>query len=722
MAEKIKLAFLWHMHQPFYVNPLTGEFEMPWVRLHGLKDYWGMVAMLEEFPHARMTFNLVPSLLSQIECFQKNPDSDPLFSLAFQSPETLTPDHKTVMQDNCFQAHPENQISRFPRLRELYNRVYGVPDSNAARRFQQLNQAELRDLQVLSQLCWFDEIYLAHDSVIHALVLKGRAYTEEDKRSLRAKELEVLSLIIPTYRKAAERGQIEISTSPYFHPILPLLCDTSIARISQPRLPLPTRNFHHPEDAVMHLSRAVEKQTALFGQPPRGLWPSEGSVSNEVLEVVSQLGFRWAATDEEILARSMGLSFARDTQGVVSSSEWLHSPVRFRGTNLHLFFRDRELSDAIGFVYSRMDPANAADNFIRRVKASVANSSLSIPCVCIALDGENAWDSYPQNGRPFLRELYRRLTKDPIIEMVSLAEALEELSSSARTLDSIWPGSWIASNFAIWIGDHEDNRAWDLLSEARDTYEHQLGLNPGSLSVQRLNQARESLMAAEGSDWCWWYGPEHATVNDLRFDALFRAHLINVYQQLDRHVPAVLAEPLKRHLTKQIQIPPTSTLRPEIDGVVTNYFEWMGAGSVGEIKTTMHQGRKWIDKVLYGWDDDYIYIRCDLPVTAEPNREQLGLKICLTSEKHLALESIGPTRCTIPILLCDEQRKESHPLSPEEASAAYQRILEIRFSKALLTPDDLGTLTFWIILEADGAPVERIPIRGGLAVNDHLLE
>lgn len=722
MPEKIKLALLWHMHQPYYKDPLTGSFEMPWVRLHALKDYWGMVAMLEEFPKARMTFNLVPSLLSQINDFLAQPESDPFFTLAFLPVDRLTDDQKLLMQENFFQANYDHQILRFPRYLELYQRAQGAATSKEGFKILHFASQELLDLQVLAQLCWFDEIYLEKDREIHWLVEKGRGFTEEDKAQLRGKELEVLSRIIPCYRESADQGQIEISTSPFFHPILPLLCDSSVALQSQPQLPHPSRAFQYPEDAAFQLKTAIDYHQRLFGRRPFGVWPSEGSVSNTALDCIAAEGFRWAATDQGILERSLGITFHRTPRGYLNHAGELYSPWRYKNTDLHVFFRDREISDAIGFVYSRMPLEDAVHHFLDRIKSSVANLNGTDAAIPIILDGENAWEYFPCNGRPFLREFYRRLTEDAQIEMVTFSELLLSLHSDERRLESIWPGSWIDSDFHIWIGDSEDNRAWELLLEARETFDRFLRMNPGSKNDPRVIGARESLMAAEGSDWCWWYGPENSSANDLRFDRLFRAHLINAYQQLGQSVPPALAQPLKRHLPKQVHILPTGRIHPIIDGQASGYFEWLGAGSIFESGTTMHPGKRYFEKVFYGWDEGNVYLRLDPAASFLSSSDKLDLKISLDSKRILKVSNACSKHSGIFLVVSSETQEVEQPIEKEKAESAFSKLLEVRIQKSLWRLRGDEPLTFSVLLEVNGVPVERFPVHGSFSIDDAVFE
>src|SRR5690348_1312719 len=290
---------LWHMHQPQYRDPSTGRYVLPWTRLHATKDYWGMVRILEEFPRVHATFNFVPLLAAQIEEYASGNFREPWFDIVFAAAETLRPEQKREALERAFHVN-ENFLQRWPRYGELRDTVQSGGIEACVGRF---SARDWRDLQTLSQLAWMDEEYLTNDPVVSALAAKGRDFSEDDKAALREKQHELLTLVLPEYRKAAERGQIEVSTTPYYHPILPLLCDTDIARVANAHTPLPHPAFQYPEDAREHLTRARALHERVFGRVPTGLWPSEGSVSDESLEIAMGLGFRWFATDEGVLGR-----------------------------------------------------------------------------------------------------------------------------------------------------------------------------------------------------------------------------------------------------------------------------------------------------------------------------------------------------------------------------------------------------------------------------------
>ena len=610
-----QVALVWHMHQPYYEDLVTREHILPWVRLHALKDYFGMVELLREFPSVRVTFNLVPSLLVQLEAFAADRATDRVLDLGLKPADTLTSSDITFIVENFFHAHPARMIGIYPRYAELRARRGSGGDSAAvARRF---SVDDLRDLQVWQKLAWMDPFFLQGDVRVRGLVEKGRNFSEEDKHVLRTAELELLNAVIPAYREAAARGQAELSTSPFYHPILPLLCDTEIYKRTHPDSRMPRRPFRHPEDAAEQIAKAVALHERLFGRRPTGMWPSEGSVSDAMIPLVAAAGIRWIATDELILARTLQTAFTRNGEGHSEQPERLYAPymVRTGGAQVGCLFRDHTLSDLIGFHYSGWDAEAAAADFVerlaeagRRYDAKGGGGEAVLP---IILDGENAWEHFEGGGRPFLRALYRRLATHSELRTVTAGEACQHARAE---LTGIFPGSWIDANFYIWIGHADDHRAWGQLADARDAIE-----SPAEhVSPAARAQAREEMLIAEGSDWFWWYGDDHSSDHDMEFDDLFRRHLRNVYRLLQKPVPDELyTSNISSGAPPPLDLEPTALLSPTIDGEETSYFEWLGAG-VLEVRDTagaMHQidaPRALTRTILFGFDRESFFVRVDL--------------------------------------------------------------------------------------------------------------
>ncbi|MFL6445653.1 MAG: hypothetical protein ACJ713_17695, partial [Candidatus Sulfotelmatobacter sp.] len=608
----LRVILLWHQHQPFYKDLVTGQYRLPWVRLHALKDYYGMVKLLDEFPHVHQNFNLVPSLVAQIQDYVAGSAQDPFLEVASKPAKELSDNERRFALQYLFQANPQNLIGRYPRYKELWERFreYGNHPDRAERYFQ---PQDFTDLQVLSQIAWFDEFFL-EEKEIAALVRKGHNYSLDDQQFVIARERELLARVLPAHAAAAEKGSIEISATPFYHPILPLLCDTSAGAVSTPGLPLPQNRFRHPEDAREQLRRGLDLHQQVFGVRPKGVWPSEGSVSEEALAIAHSLGVQWMATDEGVLGRSTGLFFARDGNGRLPGhlADKLYNIYRYENgsTEMHLVFRDHTLSDLIGFVYSGMPPADAAQHLMNNIKdaARPVLDKGRDAVVSIILDGENAWEYYPKSGREFLRRFYDGLQREPGLEAVTISEAIARHKDFGH-LKSLVPGSWINANFNVWIGAPEDNRAWDYLHHARDYYAR----NAARASEAQRQLAFDEILIAEGSDWNWWYGPEHHSANDRDFDELYRKHLSNVYQALGATAPDYLAQPITGVEVRPSFVPQTGYIHPRVTGDKVRYFEWMGAAiyTADHRAGAMHGKQFLLDSVYAGIDSTNLYGRLD---------------------------------------------------------------------------------------------------------------
>jgi len=617
----LRLILLWHQHQPFYKDLVSGGYRLPWVRMHGLKDYYGMVKLLDEFPNVHQNFNLVPSLITQLQDYVAGTAQDPFLDVAAKPAKDLTPEERQFALQYLFQANPVNLIGRYPRYRELWerSREHGPSAARADRYFQ---PQDFTDLQVLSQIAWFDEYFLEEKDVA-ALAKKGRGYSLDDQRLVIAREKELLGKVVPAYAAAAKKGSIEISATPFYHPILPLVCDTNQGSVSSPGLALPQNRFRHPEDAREQLLRALDFHEKVFGVRPQGVWPSEGSVSEEVLAIAHSLGIQWMATDEGVLGRSTGVFFARDGNGRLPANlaERLYNIHRYENgaTAMHLMFRDHTISDLIGFVYSGMPAGEAASHLLRNIKdaAQPVLEQGQDAVVAVILDGENAWEYYPKSGREFLRRFYDALQLEPGLEAVTISEAMARHKNFGR-LTSLTPGSWINANFHVWIGAPEDNKAWDYLHHAREFYAQNAA---GANDTQR-KLAFEEILIAEGSDWNWWYGPEHHSANDRDFDELYRTHLSNVYQALGAAPPDYLAQPITAGEARPAFTPQTAYIHPRIAGDKVRYFEWMGAASftADQRAGAMHGKQFLLDSVYAGIDKAFLYGRLDF-AGAVPEKE-----------------------------------------------------------------------------------------------------
>jgi len=688
------LCFLWHMHQPFYKDLLTGEYKLPWTRMHALKDYYGMASILEEFPGVRQTFNLVPSMMAQVAEYAAGQAVDPFLQMALKPAEQLNEGERAFLLKHSFYSDPHHMIHRYPRYGELYDAWQAQKASGGRILF---GAQEFRDLQMWSQLAWFDEELRADAEVVEWLG-RGRDFTAADQLRMGEKQREIIGKVLPVYRKLAASGQIEISTTPYYHPILPLICDSDIARVSHPGVPLPPR-FRYPRDAQRQLSLARQFIAEHFGAAPVGLWPSEGSVSDEALSIAAEVGFEWTASDSGVLDRTLGRG---------AGVEGLYRPYRWRQSNrqLGVIFRDHFLSDLIGFVYAKMDADAAAADFLRRIRENCAGilASGRDALVPIILDGENAWEYYDRNGRPFLRELYRRIAEDSRLSAVTVGEALRRLEP--EPLDHIFPGSWINANFDVWIGDAEDNQAWSELLRARETFEETT-----AVSEDQRRLALEELLIAEGSDWCWWYGPEHESDNREDFDQLYRSHLVNLYRFLQLTPPEELSHPILRATVPAVLIEPSGAVHPVIDGAVTSYFEWLGAGvyRADERSGSMH-GKKFLMKeVQFGSDGSNLYVRMDFHAAYQ--RELAGMELRLTVQ---SLDGARSSAATIGF--AEEGARVTGVRLAGEPDAslecAFDKVLELAVPLAAIAIPAGAGLRFQFSLWQGGLPIDAAPQQG----------
>jgi alpha-amylase/alpha-mannosidase (GH57 family) len=726
----LRVIVLWHQHQPFYKDLVTGEYRLPWVRLHALKDYYGMVKLLDEFPNVHQTFNLVPSLITQIQDYVAGTARDPFLEVAAKPAKDLSSAERRFCLQYLFQANPVHVIGRYPRYRELSDRLRGCGKS--------LEQADLAfgsqdftDLQVLSQIAWFDEFFLQEPDVAE-LIRKERNYSLDDQKFVLKRERELLAKVLPVHADAAQRGGIEISTSAFYHPILPLVCDTNQGAVSSPGLPLPQNRYRRPEDAREQLLRGLDLHEKVFGVRPQGAWPSEGSVSEEALSIAAKLGVKWMATDEGVLGRSVNFNFTRDGGGRLNGSgaDLLYTLHRYEkdGTRMNLLFRDHTMSDLIGFVYSGMGANDAAQHLINNIRhaAQPVLDQGRDAVVPIILDGENAWEYYPGSGREFLRRFYDALPKSGI-EAVTVSEAIER-HQNVRPLGSITPGSWISANFNVWIGAPEDNKAWDYLYAAREFYEENA---PGATEEQR-KLAYEEILIAEGSDWNWWYGPEHHSANDRDFDELYRKHLANVYHALGAMPPDYLVQPITASAGRPAFIAQANFIRPRIDGEITRYFEWMGAAMyTADMRAgAMHGKQYFLDSVYAGVDEDFLYGRVDfaggvpgMSFDVVVNVESQAGK---SSEAHRklrvdasvenkALQSWSVTNPQSGAQVVDATRSEKSPVQ-----VAIKKVFEFRVPLEWLRApmanqgpqaDRLGLrVSIW----HDRLPVDALPVEGSI--------
>jgi alpha-amylase/alpha-mannosidase (GH57 family) len=689
MANKLQVAFLWHMHQPYYVDTHRGAALMPWVRLHATKGYLDMIWLVEKFPSFRCTFNLTPVLLKQIEQIARGEVRDLWHELSAAPAAELTPEQRTSILEHFFKANWDNMVKPHPRYwMLLQKRGHRPTHAELTRRAAAFNEQEYRDLQVWFNLTWFGYAAAHLYPEIAELKHKGANFTEDDKRILFAQQQDVLENVVSCYKARAEAGQIEISTTPFYHPIMPLVYNTDFTRRCMPTAKLP-ETYSHPEDVRAHLIMARDYHRQLFGSAPAGIWPSEGSVCPEMIPILQELDLKWFATDEEILWRSLGDTGSRH-QLFQGHRAW------FGDSSACAAFRERTLSDFIGFTAARNEPKRAADFIVHHLKEIAKGQGTFCP---IILDGENAWENFRDGGEAFLSELYQRLSDSDDIETTTFNNYFRQYPPK-NDLRNLHTGSWINGNFHIWIGHPEDVQAWNVLGRTRDFLEAKLRRN--EISPDQYRQAMQEIYAAEGSDWFWWYGDDFVTDNDLIFDELFRTHLQNVYRIVGAPVPDLLKIPICRSESRTEYQTPTGLIRPIIDGQLTSYYEWAGAGvyEPGRSMGAMYQAERIITAIHFGADRETFSMRLDF-TSKQLLPARLKVRVIFAAKETRTLTISG---FDVEKLAVEFSHGEGAGIQ-----AVYGRVAELSLPLHLIADSTDEKLTFTVQVLDEEVEVERHP-------------
>jgi alpha-amylase/alpha-mannosidase (GH57 family) len=600
---KLYVAIIWHQHQPvYYKDPETGVYERPWVRVHAAKDYVDMAAILQQYPMIHATFNLTPSLIRQLDDIADG-TKDLYWVYTEIRADDLTQEQKQFILDRFFDINPAI-IARFPRYQEL-SQMRGEDALDT------WTPQDFRDLQVLFNLAWTDPDWLEAEPLA-SLVAKGRDYDGADKATVLAEHLRLVNEVIPLHSELQQNGQIEVTMTPFAHPILPLLVDSDLARNAMPDADLPSR-FVYGQDAVAQVEMGVQLYEEHFGMAPRGMWPAEGAVAQQIVSMVSNAGISWIATDEQVLAESLPdiTGFTRDSDDVVQQADELYRPYAVQGRNgdpVAILFRDHLISDKVGFEYSGTSGDEAAADFVRRlenIQARLQEEGATGPhIVTVLLDGENAWEYYENDGKQFLHEMYRLLSESEQLVTVTPSEyldALETYGEDLRQIDSLWAGSWIDGSFSTWIGEEEENQAWEYLKRTRDALKDA----SSELDEATLEQAMLLMYIAEGSDWFWWYGADQNSGADDNFDRQFRNYLAQIYGVIGKDVPDYVYVPIIQENPQMPDREPQDLLDVTADGIIGE-GEWDDAGYY----TLQEAG---LTVLYYGFDQKNLFLRIDSP-------------------------------------------------------------------------------------------------------------
>ncbi len=620
------LAFLWHMHQPFYRNIISGECVQPWVRLHGIHSYYDMMKLYERHPDVHVNINFVPSLLRQLRNYAEDGLSDKFLDISRIDAKELTHQDKVFILRNFFVTNPERMIKPHPRYWKLFNmrgtKHNSIDYSDATRYF---SWRDYLDMQVYFNLVWFGfvarEEFPELDRML-SIQSSAPVFTEDDKKTVLNAQHEVLKRLLNLIRNTPPN--IELTTTPYFHPITPLVIDTDIAKRCMPGATLPER-FSAPQHAEFQIKEGVKFFEESTGKKPNGMWPSEGSVCPEMIPILESAGIKWMATDE-------GNLFLSGVTGKRADVIYQPYSATYENSSVDVVFRDRELSDLIGFNYYRMPAKEAVADLLAKIKSNASASSLGEPLVTILMDGENAWEAFENHGKEFLTTLLDELSTQKELKTTTITNYLEGHRPSQK-IAKLHSGSWINSNFAIWIGKEQKNKAWGYIKRTHDELGQKLS---AILAKERINPseklALESFAAGCGSDWFWWFDDDFQSEFKGDFDKIFRMHLKNVYSLFGRDIPVFLYDPIFKYTDKTHhahgEIKPCGFIRPALDGRNSSFFEWTNSVKidVGTHSGPMGQTNELIESIYFGFNESQFFIRLDpikkyIPFTLSDSEE-----------------------------------------------------------------------------------------------------
>lgn len=551
--KQLNLILLWHMHQPDYRDYVTQEFVLPWVYLHAIKDYTDMAFHLEMHPQTKAVVNFVPILLDQLEDFTEQFTSGkirtPLLRLlATPELEHISVQDRLYVFDSCFLSNHETMLQPYPTYKRLHE-LYQIFNKRSESELAYVSGQYLADLLVWYHLAWMGESVRRNNEFIMRLMAQSKGFSYEDRMQLFNLIGELIRNLIPRYRALVESGQIELSTTPHYHPLAPLLIDFASARDSQPDVTLP-EHFQYPggrSRVAFHLSSATASHTERFNEKPCGIWPAEGALSSALLKIFAEHDCQWSASGEGVLVNSLRASHPE--RPLPDRNDYLYRPYRIDGEaeQVICFFRDDQLSDLIGFEYSRWFGRDAAENFIQSLERIYHSTPADVsPVVSVILDGENAWESYPYNGFYFLNDLYSLLDEHPYIRTTTYRDYIADSSNvnNIAILPSLTAGSWVYGTFSTWVGDREKNCAWDLLCAAKQSFDRVM--QSDRLTEEEKAEASRQLASCESSDWFWWFGDYNPAHSVASFDQLYRQNLMNLYRMLKLPIPSEIFESISK--------------------------------------------------------------------------------------------------------------------------------------------------------------------------------
>ena len=537
--SQLDVVFCWHMHQPDYRDHLRDEFLQPWVYLHGIKDYVDMAAHLESVPAARTVINFSPVLLDQLLRYEHQitgylkddePIRDPLLAMLDSPVFPADNEHRVSLVKACLRCNRKRLIERFKPYQKLTEIAQPIIHDSTYSAY--LSNQFLSDLITWYHLAWLGETVRRTDQRVAKLIEQGSGFTLHQRRVLLEVIADLISGLRKRYTALAQRGQVELAMSPYAHPMMPLLLHFRDAKDSMPEIRLPVLDSYPggKERAKWHLNLGLEMFENYFGQRPVGCWPSEGGVSQATLKLLDKAGFQWLATGENVLRNSINSTEAGKKIKSIFNS------FKVKEYGIKLFARDDTLSDLIGFTYADWHADDAVADLIHRLEVIADNASdRDNSVVSIIMDGENAWEYYPENAYYFISALYQRLAEHPRLRMATYREVLKKQSVQ---LDRVVAGSWVFGTFSTWIGDEDKNRAWDILGDVKRVYDE----SKEKFNAEQLSNIEKQLAICEGSDWFWWFGDYNPAETVSDFERLFRIHIANLYHLLGQEPPQYLSQ------------------------------------------------------------------------------------------------------------------------------------------------------------------------------------
>lgn len=662
IAKKLSVAIYWHMHQPVY--ELDGVFYMPWARLHAVKDYLDMVTILEKFPKLKLNFDVVPALVDDIIQYTELGYDDIHSTISVAPISELDDSEKEYILNNFFNSKYETMVRNYPRYKELSYKRYFEEKTNP----NDYSEQEYSDIIALFNLSWIDPSHRDKYDGLHELIDKSENYTLEDRQKIIDIHRQIMKDIIPTYKKYIDEGRVELTTSPYYHPIMPILCDYKTTTKNLPDTENLPMEMNLKEDAHQQVRLAMNRLEEIFGKRPKGFWASEYCLTDGVLKLLAEEGVNWTISDETILSKSIGFEFVRDFKGNLEDPYYLLKTYNYAqdDSDINIIFRDSHIPSLINFEYCNVDSKIASNDLYNKIK-SVQNKLLVSPdenhMLTIALDGENCWENYENDGNDFLESIYSKICTDDSLETVLISDYISA-DRNPKILTKIHPGSWINKNFNFWIGEPVKNLAWQYLNNVRNDIINILNSNP-----EKKDEVMKEIYMAEGSDWFWWYGEPNNSGQDNIFDFLFREHLKNAYKILGVNPPKYLNASVIESATKQ----------PIQELYSSNTKNMLYTKSINLIDGPVFHESKLFDNVSYGIDNKYIYFELKMNSSLKEleNRNSRLYQFCIymkNANKDFCGSSVrlsNKTEVIFPILKAKYHNELSITLTNDKLYPSY---------------------------------------------------